>query len=96
MTPAHTTIRPLFHQVLVRRLSRDEETTTGGLVLPGRNITDANRAEVVAVGHRVTALSPGDIIPFDKRSGAFYQHKLGPDEYYFVTEHDVAYAYIYA
>ena len=54
-------IRPLYDRVVVRR-NAEEETTAGGILLPGSAKEKPNQGEVVAVGNG-KALDNGDIRP---------------------------------
>ncbi len=60
-------IRPLYDRVVVRR-NAEEETTAGGIVLPGSAKEKPNQGEVVAVGNG-KALDNGDIRPLAIKVG---------------------------
>lgn len=71
-------IRPLHDRVVVRRES-EEETSAGGIVLPGSAKERPNQGEVVAVGNgavldngetRALAVSVGDKIVFGQYAGS--------------------------
>ena len=71
-------IRPLNDRVVVRR-QEEEQTTKGGIFLPGSAAEKPNQGEVVAVGTgRVTneghaipmAVKVGDKVVFGKYSGS--------------------------
>ena len=70
-------IRPLRDRVVVRRKD-EEETSAGGIVLPGSAKEKPNQGEVIAVGDgaitdsgeiRPVALSVGDLVIFGQYSG---------------------------
>ena len=60
-------IRPLHDRVLVRR-KEEEETSAGGIVLPGSAKEKPNQGEVVAVGSG-RILDNGDVRPVDVKVG---------------------------
>ena len=60
-------IRPLYDRVVVRR-NAEEETTAGGILLPGSAKEKPNQGEVVAVGEG-KALDNGDIRPLAVKVG---------------------------
>ena len=60
-------IRPLYDRVVVRR-NAEEETTAGGILLPGSAKEKPNQGEVVAVGNG-KALDNGDIRPLAIKVG---------------------------
>lgn len=71
-------IRPLHDRVVVRRES-EEETSAGGIVLPGSAKERPNQGEVVAVGNgavldngetRALAVNVGDKIVFGQYAGS--------------------------
>ena len=71
-------IRPLHDRVIVRR-QEEEETSAGGIVLPGSAKEKPNQGEVVAVGNgaildngdtRPLAVSVGDTIVFGQYAGS--------------------------
>ncbi len=71
-------IRPLYDRVVVRR-NAEEETTAGGIVLPGSAKEKPNQGEVVAVGEgkvldngdlRPLAVKVGDTIVFGQYAGS--------------------------
>ncbi|MFK8021215.1 MAG: co-chaperone GroES [Pseudomonadales bacterium] len=71
-------IRPLHDRVIVRR-QEEEETSAGGIVLPGSAKEKPNQGEVVAVGNgaimdngdvRALAVSVGDTIVFGQYAGS--------------------------
>lgn len=70
-------IRPLRDRVVVRR-KEEEQTSAGGIVLPGSAKEKPNQGEVIAVGDgailengdvRPVALKVGDIVIFGQYSG---------------------------
>ena len=71
-------IRPLYDRVVVRR-NDEEETTAGGIVLPGSAKEKPNQGEVVAVGEgklldngeiRALAVKVGDTVVFGQYAGS--------------------------
>lgn len=71
-------IRPLHDRVLVRR-KEEEETSAGGIVLPGSAKEKPNQGEVVAVGSgkildngevRALDVKVGDVVVFGKYAGS--------------------------
>jgi chaperonin GroES len=71
-------IRPLHDRVIVRR-QEEEETSAGGIVLPGSAQEKPNQGEVVAVGSgrvldngesRAVDVSIGDTVVFGKYAGS--------------------------
>ena len=79
-------LRPLHDKVLVKR-TEEEETTAGGIVLPGSAAEKPSQGEVIAVGpgkHTITGefiktiSSVGRIIFFDTKSIFLKSIKLPP------------------
>ena len=71
-------IRPLYDRVVVRR-NAEEETTAGGILLPGSAKEKPNQGEIVAVGEgkvldngdvRPLAVKVGDTIVFGQYAGS--------------------------
>ncbi len=71
-------IRPLHDRVIVRR-KEEEETSAGGIVLPGSAKEKPNQGEVVAVGNgkvldsgevRALDVKVGDVVVFGKYAGS--------------------------
>ena len=71
-------IRPLYDRVVIRR-KPEEETTAGGIVLPGSAKEKPNQGEVVAVGSgkvlengqvRPIAVKVGDKVVFGQYAGS--------------------------
>jgi chaperonin GroES len=60
-------IRPLYDRVVIRR-NEEEETTAGGIVLPGSAKEKPNQGEVVAVGEG-KVLDNGDTRPLSVKVG---------------------------
>ena len=60
-------IRPLYDRVVVRR-NAEEETTAGGIVLPGSAKEKPNQGEIVAVGEG-KALDNGELRPLAVKVG---------------------------
>ena len=87
--------RPLADRVLVRRTD-EEQTTEGGIVLPGSAAEKPSQGEVVAVGPGkssdsgdVTAMnvSVGDTVIFGQYGGN--EIKLNGEEYLILSEKDI-------
>ena len=71
-------IRPLYDRVVVRR-NEEEQTTAGGILLPGSAQEKPNQGEVIAVGEgkvldngelRPLALKVGDTVVFGQYAGS--------------------------
>ena len=71
-------IRPLYDRVVVRRKEEDE-TTAGGILLPGSAKEKPNQGEVLAVGEgksldngeiRPLAVKVGDTVVFGQYAGS--------------------------
>jgi chaperonin GroES len=71
-------IRPLYDRVVIRRKA-EEETTAGGILLPGSAKEKPNQGEVVAVGEgkvldsgeiRPLAIKVGDLVVFGQYAGS--------------------------
>ena len=71
-------IRPLHDRVIVRR-QEEEETSAGGIVLPGSAKEKPNQGEVIAVGNgaildsgeiRALDVKVGDVIVFGQYAGS--------------------------
>ncbi len=71
-------IRPLYDRVVVRR-NEEEETSAGGIVLPGSAQEKPNQGEVIAVGEgkmldngdlRPLAINVGDTVVFGQYAGS--------------------------
>lgn len=60
-------IRPLYDRVVVRR-KEEEQTSAGGIVLPGSAKEKPNQGEVVAVGEG-KLLDNGDLRPVGVKAG---------------------------
>lgn len=60
-------IRPLHERVVVRRVE-EEQTTSGGIVLPGNAQEKPTRGEVIAIG-KGKILDNGAIRPLDVKIG---------------------------
>lgn len=88
-------IRPLHDRVVVRR-KEQEETTAGGIVLPGSAKEKPSQGEVLAVGNG-RILENGEVKPLDVKVGdtvVFGQYagstvKLEGDEVLIMTESDI-------
>jgi chaperonin GroES len=70
-------IRPLYDRVVVRR-KEEEQTSAGGIVLPGSAKEKPNQGEVIAVGEgkllesgelRPVGVKTGDVVMFGQYSG---------------------------
>ncbi|AKH68947.1 Co-chaperonin GroES [Spongiibacter sp. IMCC21906] len=70
-------IRPLYDRVVVRR-KEEEQTSAGGIVLPGSAKEKPNQGEVIAVGEgkllesgelRPVGVKAGDVVMFGQYSG---------------------------
>ena len=71
-------IRPLYDRVVVRRKA-EEETSAGGILLPGSAQETPNQGEIVAVGEgkvldsgevRALAVKVGDSVVFGQYAGS--------------------------
>ena len=71
-------IRPLYDRLVVRR-KEEEETSAGGIVLPGSAKEKPNQGEVVAVGdgkvmdngdQRALSVKVGDTVVFGQYAGS--------------------------
>ncbi|GHD13500.1 10 kDa chaperonin [Halioglobus japonicus] len=71
-------IRPLYDRVVVRR-NAEEETSAGGILLPGSAKEKPNQGEIVAVGEgkvldngevRPLAVKIGDTVVFGQYAGS--------------------------
>ncbi len=71
-------IRPLHDRVVVRR-KEEQETSAGGILLPGSAKEKPNQGEVVAVGNgrvldnaevRAVDVKVGDVVVFGKYAGS--------------------------
>lgn len=89
-------IRPLHDRVVVRR-KEEEQTTAGGIYLPGAATEKPNQGEVVAVGHgrvldngdvKAVAVSVGETVVFGKYSGT-NTIKIDGEELLILSESDI-------
>lgn len=71
-------IRPLYDRVVVRRKA-EEETSTGGILLPGTAQEKPNQGEIIAVGEgklldsgevRALTVKVGDTVVFGQYAGS--------------------------
>lgn len=71
-------IRPLYDRVVVRR-NAEEETTAGGILLPGSAKEKPNQGEIIAIGEgkvldngelRPLAVNVGDTVVFGQYAGS--------------------------
>jgi len=88
-------IRPLYENVVVRRLE-EETTTSGGIVLPGSAAEKPSQGEVVAIGTgkiqdngdvRALAVKVGDQILFGSYAGSTV--KVGDEELLIMKESEI-------
>ena len=88
--------RPLADRVLVRRTD-EEQTTEGGIVLPGSAAEKPYQGEVVAVGSGKTldngevqavSVSEGDLVVFGQYAGS-NTVKIDGDELVILNEQDI-------
>ena len=88
--------RPLADRVLVRRTD-EEQTTEGGIVLPGSAAEKPSQGEVVAVGSGKTtdngevqavSVSEGDLVVFGQYAGS-NTVKIDGDELVILNEQDI-------
>lgn len=88
-------VRPLHDRILVRR-TKEDETTTGGIIIPDTAKEKPQRGEVVATGKgRMTEdgkvlpleVKTGDKVLFSKYAGT--DLKLNGEEFLMITESDV-------
>ena len=88
--------RPLADRVLVRRTD-EEQTTEGGIVLPGSGAEKPSQGEVVAVGAGKTldngevqavSVSEGDLVVFGQYAGS-NTVKIDGDELVILNEQDI-------
>ena len=88
--------RPLADRVLVRRTD-EEQTTEGGIVLPGSAAEKPSQGEVVAVGAGKTldngevqavSVSEGDLVVFGQYAGS-NTVKIEGDELVILNEQDI-------
>lgn len=93
---AKLNIRPLYDRVIVRREER-EQTSAGGIVLPGAAQEKSSQGEVMAVGEgaygddgkrRPMSVSVGDKIIFGKYSDSDTV-RVGDEEYIIMREDDI-------
>jgi len=88
-------LRPLHDKVLVKR-TEEEETTAGGIVLPGSAAEKPSQGEVIAVGPG-TRQDNGELIAPDVKAGdlvIFGQYggnevKIDGEEYLILSEGDI-------
>ncbi|QQD17047.1 co-chaperone GroES [Spongiibacter nanhainus] len=88
-------IRPLYDRVVVRR-NEEEQTTAGGIVLPGSAKEKPNQGEVLAVGDgkllengelRPVGVKVGDNVIFGQYSGNSV--KLDGEEVIILNESEI-------
>ena len=88
-------LRPLHDKVLVKR-TEEEETTAGGIVLPGSAAEKPSQGEVIAVGpgkrqDNGELIAPdvkaGDLVIFGQYGGN--EVKVDGEEYLILSEGDI-------
>ncbi len=88
-------LRPLHDKVLVKR-TEEEETTAGGIVLPGSAAEKPSQGEVIAVGPGkrqdsgefiAPDVKAGDLIIFGQYGGN--EVKIDGEEYLILSEGDI-------
>lgn len=87
-------IKPLLDRVVLK-MTEQEETTVGGLILPGSAQEKPQLAEVVAVGEETKIgdqeyrifVKPGDKVLFSKYAGT--EVKVDGQEYIIVSQKDI-------
>jgi chaperonin GroES len=88
-------LRPLHDKVLVKR-TEEEETTAGGIVLPGSAAEKPSQGEVIAVGpgkrqdsgdQIAPDVKVGDTIIFGQYGGN--EVKIDGEEYLILSESDI-------
>ena len=88
--------RPLADRVLVRRTD-EEQTTEGGIVLPGSAAEKPSQGEIVAVGpgktldngdNQAVSVSEGDLVVFGQYAGS-NTVKIDGDELVILNEQDI-------
>ncbi len=88
-------IRPLYDRVVVRR-KEEEETSVGGIVLPGSAKEKPNQGEVIAVGEgklldngelRPVGVKAGDQVIFGQYSGSTV--KIDGEELIILNESEI-------
>lgn len=95
MPTSQTNVRPLYDRILVRRM-KEEEKTTGGIIVPDSAKEKPQRGEIVATGKgRITEdgtvlpldVKGGDKVLFGKYSGT--ELKLNGEELLMMREEDI-------
>ena len=88
-------LRPLHDKVLVKR-TEEEETTAGGIVLPGSAAEKPSQGEVIAVGPgkrqdngelNAPDVKAGDLVIFGQYGGN--EVKIDGEEYLILSEGDI-------
>ena len=88
-------LRPLHDKVLVKR-TEEEETTAGGIVLPGSAAEKPSQGEVIAVGpgkrqdsgdQIAPDVKVGDTVIFGQYGGN--EVKIDGEEYLILSENDI-------
>lgn len=95
MASSEVNVRPLNDRILVRRME-EEETTSGGIIIPDTAKEKPQRGEVIATGRGKVneagktlplEVNVGDRVLFGKYSGT--ELKLNGKEYLMMREEDV-------
>ena len=94
MTTTKVKLRPLADRVLIKR-AKQEERTTGGIILPDTSKEKQEMGEVIAIGpgkldkegkRVVVAVSIGDTVLWDKFSGN--EVKIEDEEDFVIVKSD--------
>ncbi len=80
-------IKPLKERVVVKFSNEEVEKTAGGLYVPDVAKEKPQKGTVEAVGSEVKELKVGDVVLFEKYSGA--KIKLNDVEYLIIKEEDI-------
>ncbi len=80
-------IKPLKERVVVKYSDEEIEKTAGGLYVPDVAKEKPQKGVVEAVGSEVKELKVGDVVLFEKYSGAKIKHN--DVEYLIIKEEDI-------
>lgn len=80
-------IKPLKERVVVKYSNEEIEKTAGGLYVPDVAKEKPQKGTVEAVGSEVKELKVGDVVLFEKYSGA--KIKIQDIEYLIIKEEDI-------
>ena len=89
-------LTPLGDRILIRRTEEDEQTTSGGIIIPDTAKEKPQEGEVIAVGHgrlldngdrQPIDVAVGDKILFGKYSGTEVEY--GNEELLILREDDI-------